>query len=210
MYIFLDESGDLGFDFTKKGTSAFFVVTLLVIEEPCSIKTISLAVTKTLKKINYKKNCANELKGAHTPIQVKKYFLDKTADSNWILYAIVVDKKKFRMPKYIHHPDHLYNYIVGCLFNKVVIDNPQSAIVITVDKCKTSEQIHEFNRHVEEVICSKLSSTCNLTITHKQSYDDKLLQAVDLFCSGIAFKYENRDLSWYSCFQNRICIEHNI
>jgi len=27
-YIFLDESGDLGFDFTKKRTSKFFVVTM--------------------------------------------------------------------------------------------------------------------------------------------------------------------------------------
>lgn len=212
MYIFLDESGDLGFDFTKQATSKFFVVTLLVSKEPHSIKTISTAVTKTLKKINHKKkkSCVNELKGAHTPVQVKKYFLEKATNSDWVLYAIVVDKKKFRLPKYIHHSNHLYNYIVGCLFNKVVVDNPQSAIVITVDKCKTNEQIPEFNRHIEEIICSKLSFACNLTIKHKQSYDDKLLQAIDLFCYGVAAKYESKDLSWYSCFQDRICGEYSL
>src|SRR3989338_8325784 len=31
-YIFLDESGDLGFNFKKRGTSNFFVITLLFIE----------------------------------------------------------------------------------------------------------------------------------------------------------------------------------
>jgi len=33
-YIFMDESGDLGFDFKKKKTSRYFVVTFLMIDDP--------------------------------------------------------------------------------------------------------------------------------------------------------------------------------
>jgi hypothetical protein len=40
MYIFLDESGDLGFDFTKRKTSKFFVMTLLVSENLHSVTTL--------------------------------------------------------------------------------------------------------------------------------------------------------------------------
>lgn len=34
MYIYLDESGDLGFDFRKKGTSKHFIITVLLTREP--------------------------------------------------------------------------------------------------------------------------------------------------------------------------------
>jgi hypothetical protein len=33
MYIYLDESGNLDFDFSKKGATQFFVITLLIIEK---------------------------------------------------------------------------------------------------------------------------------------------------------------------------------
>ncbi|MCA9407428.1 MAG: DUF3800 domain-containing protein [Candidatus Omnitrophica bacterium] len=50
VHLFLDESGDLGFDFTKKKTSRVFVITCLFTEHkrgiekivkksPCSIRT---------------------------------------------------------------------------------------------------------------------------------------------------------------------------
>lgn len=32
-YIFMDESGDLGFDFSKQKTSRYFVITFLMIED---------------------------------------------------------------------------------------------------------------------------------------------------------------------------------
>lgn len=36
----MDESGDLGFDFSKRGTSKFFVVTLLYVQEKRQIEKI--------------------------------------------------------------------------------------------------------------------------------------------------------------------------
>lgn len=39
-YIFLDESGDLGFDFIKKKTSKFFIVTCLFTESKTPIEKI--------------------------------------------------------------------------------------------------------------------------------------------------------------------------
>jgi len=209
MYIFLDESGDLGFDFTKHKTSKFFVMTLLTSKNQHSIKTINLAAHKALRKINQKlkKDFINELKGANTPINIKKYFLNKIIGDEWCLYSVIIDKEKFRMPKYINTPNHLYNHVAIHLFNKIEIDNPQSIVVVTADKCKTEREIDEFNRQIGECFYSKLSSIDNLTIKHKHSHDDKLLQAVDLFCNGLYNKYEHEDLSWYNCFSNKIYIE---
>lgn len=43
-YIFLDESGDLGFDFKKDKTSKFFVITCLFVNNATSVE-------KSIKKI---------------------------------------------------------------------------------------------------------------------------------------------------------------
>lgn len=80
MYLWLDESGDLGFDFQTKRPSHFFVITLLALPGLASVKAINNVVTKTLdKKINHKnkrRRVAAELKGSATTLEVKKYFLN--------------------------------------------------------------------------------------------------------------------------------------
>ena len=55
MYIFLDESGDLGFNFATKRSSNYFVITLLVCHNRQSVLRFKSAAKHTLsKKINNK------------------------------------------------------------------------------------------------------------------------------------------------------------
>ncbi|MDA8415385.1 MAG: DUF3800 domain-containing protein [Desulfobacteraceae bacterium] len=74
MIIYLDESGDLGFDFNKPKTSRKFVITLLVCQNRDAIDCFRKAVSRTLKnKINHKKGDrkVQELKGTGTSFEVK-------------------------------------------------------------------------------------------------------------------------------------------
>ena len=48
-YIFLDESGDLGFDFTKQKTTKFFVVTILFVDNKRSIEKCVKLVHRNLR-----------------------------------------------------------------------------------------------------------------------------------------------------------------
>jgi hydroxymethylpyrimidine/phosphomethylpyrimidine kinase len=69
MFIFVDESGDLGFDFTKKGTSSHFAITLLVCKNQDVVKSFNQAVKRTLKnKLKAKRKNIFELKGWDTTI----------------------------------------------------------------------------------------------------------------------------------------------
>jgi hypothetical protein len=210
MYIFLDESGDLGFNLTKKKTSRFFVITLLVSKNLHSVREINISIIKTLKKINNKKRVEQicEIKGINTPISMKKYFLERISGYDWCIYSIIVDKKNFLVPKYINQSTYLYNYIASTLFKKLIVEKSDKTIIINVDKCKPLKETYEFNRRIGEVFYPKLCATSNLIINHHNSHDMKLLQAVDLFCYGVFSKYEHQDLSWYSCFQDRIYFEN--
>jgi hypothetical protein len=49
MYIYLDESGDLGFDFSKTKTTKKFVITLLVCDTPMAPAIFKKAVHRTLR-----------------------------------------------------------------------------------------------------------------------------------------------------------------
>ena len=49
MVIYLDESGDLGFDFTQKNTRRYLIISLLVCGDDAAHLAITRAVKKTLK-----------------------------------------------------------------------------------------------------------------------------------------------------------------
>jgi hypothetical protein len=56
MEIYLDESGDMGFDFEASQPSRYFVITLLVCENLSASQMIQRAVRNTLKnKLNIKR-----------------------------------------------------------------------------------------------------------------------------------------------------------
>src|SRR5262249_45271559 len=53
MLIYIDETGDLGFDFTKQATSRYFVITALVLPGHPQQRDLKFAVNRTLKnKVN--------------------------------------------------------------------------------------------------------------------------------------------------------------
>ena len=80
-YLYLDESGDLGFDLVNKKSSKFFTVCILLIKDSESKRKITKNVERTLHKKLNPKNKRNrivqELKGTSTTIEVKKYFYKK-------------------------------------------------------------------------------------------------------------------------------------
>jgi len=95
MFLFLDESGDLGFDWNKK-CSAYFTITILWCADVKTVDAIKLAVKRTIRrKLNVKnKNKIMELKGTNSTIEIKKAFYKLLPTENWHLYSLTVNKKR--------------------------------------------------------------------------------------------------------------------
>jgi len=213
MRIFVDESGDLGCDFNKKGTSHYFVMTALVCNDESTQRILRLAIKKTLRnKVNHgrKKDFIIELKGAFTPCSTKQYFYKHISETDsWRLYSLVVDKLDFKIPNYIRNPSHLYNFFSGYLFGKLN-EEINNDVIVTTDRCKTHREIVVFNEYTEGIFYSMTKGKYNVIINHELSFNDKALQAVDIFCNGIYKKYENKDLDWYNCFKDKIILEEKL
>ena len=98
MFIYLDESGDLGFNFKKRKTTKKFVITLLVCNSDRVRKELDKAVRRTLKnKLNRKKKNSRfvtELKGTATTFEVKKYFFRNIKTNRWAIYSLILNKTR--------------------------------------------------------------------------------------------------------------------
>ena len=93
-YLYLDESGDLGFDFVNKKPSKFFTVTILALSSYESNRKLIKAVKMTLRRKTSKKEGKNELKGINTTLDVKKYFYKQVKNIRFSLYSITLNKKR--------------------------------------------------------------------------------------------------------------------
>ncbi len=212
MIIFLDESGDLGFDFSKSKTSRKFVITLLVCDSKEATDSFRKAVRRTLKnKLNRKKRgsrIVQELKGAKTGIDIKKYFYRHLIKKGWQLYTIVLNKERvyeeLRKPKV---KKKLYNFLARFMLEKIDLRNVGTAVTLILDLSKNKEEVRDFNSYVENQLEALLPLNVPLNIYHEHSYKNSGLQAVDLFCWGIFRKYEHGDSEWYDVFRSAITYE---
>lgn len=211
MIIYLDESGDLGFDFNKPKTSRKFVITLLVCQNRDAIDCFRKAVSRTLKnKINHKKGDrkVQELKGTGTSFEVKQYFYRQLLRDGWQLYTVVLNKIRvnddLRKP---HSKKKLYNFLARFILEKIDLNNAAPAVTLVTDRCKNREEIRDFNSYVANQLEALLPLNVPLNIYHERSHDNQGLQAVDLFCWGIFRKYEMGDSEWYDVYQDAIVFE---
>ena len=125
MYIFIDESGDLGFDFDKKTTSKKFTIAILICDNDNIYKNIKKAVNQTFRRKVYNpktKNFSSELKGSKLSLEIKKYFLNLMPQSGWYLYAITANKKNAR-PHLTTKigKNKLYNYLTKEILTSINI-----------------------------------------------------------------------------------------
>lgn len=212
MYIFLDESGCLGFDFVNKKPSKKFVITLLVCDDRTVVDGFKRAVKRTLKnKLNpksKKSRVVEELHATSTNLAVKQYFLRQAPQDGWRIYSVVLNK--YRVYDYLHDKagkKKLYNYLSRFILERVDFSLVSNTVTLVVDKCKNKAEIADFNQYLTSQLEARLELNVRLNIDHFDSKASAGLQAVDGFCWGIYRKYEQEDIEWYRCFNQFIVFE---
>ena len=209
LHIYLDESGDLGFHFEKEGTTRYFIIALLVCNNELATNLFKKAVRRTLKnKLKTKKACLAELKGTNTTLAIKKYFYRQVISSNdWHLYGIILDKHLLK-DKLTSLPNErrIYNYLSKEVLRQVGLMEIKSKLSLIVDKRKGKKGINEFNKYLSSHLEAMLPLNVQYHISHEQSHENPILQAVDMFCWGIRRYYEQKDESWLVVFQEKLTL----
>lgn len=187
MFIYLDESGDLGFDYTKQKTTKKFIITMLVCYSKIARGEFKKAVRRTLKnKLNQKaKNSRyiTELKGTNTTLEIKEYFLRNVKNDEWNIYALALNKVRVepRLRTKVGK-SKLYNFLSRFLLEKLPVGKAERNVELVVDRCKNKEEVKDFNQYLINQLEALLPLNIALNISHLTSAESAELQAVDLFC----------------------------
>jgi hypothetical protein len=206
-FLYLDESGDLGFNPDKPGRSRHFTICILAISTTTRNRTVASAVKKTLKrKLNPKgkhRRMVKELKANATSFEVKEYFFRQLSGVRFGLYALTLNKDRL-YPELQKQKDRIYNYLARLILDQLPLENASDAVNLVLDQRKNRRERQEFNDYIKRELASRLPPGVRLRITHEDSVNNHCLQAVDLFCWGIFRKYEREDNLWFDLFQGKV------
>jgi len=208
-YIFLDESGDLGFDFTKKNTSKFFVITILFAPDKKQIEKIVKKTHATLKK-KHKQRGGVLHAYRESPI-TRKRLLKSLNEKDIMILCIYLSKCKV-YTKLQDEKDILYNYVTNILLDRIFTKKLlpiHEKITLVASRKETNKFLNEnFKNYLSSQI--KKNHKLDLTIEIKTPHEEKCLQVVDFASWAIFRKYEHKDNTYYVLFRSKIFEERSL
>lgn len=198
MYIYLDESGDLGFG---EGGTKYFTIAFVVMENPVPFRRCVKRV-----KVKYQIPQVVELKGNTTREIIKEELLNRFAKLDIEVYAITVKKKNVD-PKLRKDTNILYNYVVGLpLVKRILEEPPNASVVVNVDRRITAVTSgFNFNKYLRyKIWYEKERRDIDLNIHHLDSHQALTIQGIDIICNSIFRKYNSNNYKLFNIIQGKV------
>ena len=193
--VYLDESGDLGFDFDKPGTSRFFVVTALICDNTRPVANAVRKIFKGFSKAQIRRH-GGVLHATSESPETRRRLLTLLASLDISVVAVRLDK--YRVDPGLPTDKHaLYNHLVKSLLDRATLAgllDSGSVVTIVASRRETSARLNRsFTNHVQG---SPGKPDPVRLMVQVSSPSDKGLQAVDLVSWSLFRKYEGKDSSY--------------
>jgi hypothetical protein len=184
-WLYLDESGDLGFDFVNKKPSEFFTICIVATSHKSTNDSMKRAVKRTLRnKLNRNKRRTEvELKGSSTTLAIKQYALRQLGDATFGIYAITLNNTQL-YPHLMVNKHRVYNYVARLVVDQIPFEKADGQVQLIVDRSKGKKQCWEFNQYLMVQLESRLSPEVTLDFLHDESHLWPGLQWADIFACG--------------------------
>jgi len=204
-YYYLDESGEMGFDFSKKGTSNHLLITFLILKEPRQVISLVKKVFTSLLVTTKRKN--NDMLHAYyeKPSTIKR-MLNGLASKDVKIATMRLDKRKVLIT---NTPHELYTSMVVALFNRLYTDgivNNTDDVLFIASRKNTSRKLNDdFKNNV-----INRTSKIKIDIEIEKPSNDKCLQAVDFVSWALWQKYEMDDETYSNIIASKIIKEYEM
>lgn len=208
-YIFLDESGDLGFD-QNKTNSKFFIITAIFTSNRKPIEKIVKKIHAGLRK-KIKAFGGGVLHSVKEKKVTRIRLLKNLTKVRLKIMTIYLDKSKVYTN--LQNEKHiLYNYITNILIDRIFTKNlvdRNRHIVLVASKRETNKFLNlNFESYLKHIIKNKHKLDINVQI--KTPSEEKSLQAVDFISWSIFRKYEFKDLGYYKIIKGQVIEENRL
>lgn len=203
-YIFLDESGDLGFNFTKSKTSQLFIVTCMFVNDKKPIEKIVKKIFRTFTKKELRSHTGTLHCFKEKPKTREKLlsFLSKQEVS---IMTIYLNKKKV-YTKLCEEKHILYNYVANILLDRIHAKKLlpfDKLVLLVISRRETNKFLNEnFTNYLQNQLFS--NHNIKLKIEIKSPFEEKCLQVTDFASWAIFRKREHGDNSYYEIIKSKI------
>lgn len=202
-YIFLDESGDLGF---HKNSSKWFIFTIAIVSDPRALERVVKKVWKTLQKQH---KHLGELHASHEKDITRTRMLRMLSEVDELkIMTVILNKDKVYVDLQ-NQKNYLYNYTANILLdrlhNKRLTKNDE-CIELVIDRKDTKKSIRE---NLVSYLTSAMNGRHNgsFSVHLHASHENRSLQAVDSISWAIFRKYEHGDYEFYEIIKDKIIEE---
>jgi len=203
VYIYADESGCLGFDFSKKGTKRHLLITFLILKEWRPISSVVKNVVKTLPKKTLRKKNSYLHANYEKPVTITR-LLKGLAINDIQIAAMRLDKRKVLVSG---NPNELYSSMFVTLINRLYADgiiSKSDEIKFIASRRNTSEKLNDdFAKSIEHC-----TNDVSFDFSILSARDDKCLKAVDFVSWALWQKYENCDETFSDIISGKIVKEY--
>lgn len=198
VYIFIDESGDLG-----ESGSKYFIITAIWTEQP----ELFDRLIKNLKRHKFNKilKKVSEIKANSSKHELKENILKKFSEIEKVRgHAIILEKKKV-FSKYLKGDKHkLYNYVCGVLASTMTFESKH--LIIRIDRSKGKQALRDdFDGYIKRK-CTENDLSRMVEVHHSWSHAWTGLQIVDFVSWAIFQKFEYNNDFFYKLIEKKINI----
>ena len=187
MLVFVDESGDSGLKLGK-GSSEFFVLTLVIFTENEAANTSDLAVDTIRTILNLSDR--TEFKFNKLNDKGRRHFLSSVSNHEFTYYSVVINKAKLT-GKGFSFKESFYKYVCQMAFNNCREYLQDATIIIDGSGSR------EFRQQLQTYIKGKINDkndvrACIKKVKIEDSKKNNLLQLADMICGAVARSYTSK------------------
>ncbi|MEK6983990.1 MAG: DUF3800 domain-containing protein [Nanoarchaeota archaeon] len=198
IYIFIDESGDLG-----EAGSKYLIITAIWTEK----LEIFDRLIKNIRRHKFRKilKKVSEIKANSSSNKLREYILKKFNEiEDFKGHAIILEKKKV-FSKYLKDDKHkLYNYVCGILASTMTFESKH--LVIRIDRSKGKQALRDdFDDYIKRK-CIVDNSTRGVEVYHSWSHSWAGLQIVDFVSWALFQKFEYNNDYYHKLIEKKINI----
>lgn len=197
MHIYIDESGDTGFKFAR-GSLRYFVVTLLLIDDP---DAVSAAVDRVRAQLEWPPT--REFKFSKTDYAERRTFLQAMRSQSLRARVLVVDKARLESPS-LRKKETFYDFIVKLAVQYHCTDMIDATLTIDESFQGKSKQVSFTTLMRKELNVGRGSKRRIGQVRYRPSHTDNLLQCVDMITGAIARSYQKGEDEFQRIIERRI------
>jgi hypothetical protein len=210
MKIFIDESGDPGFRI-EEGSSRFFVVALIIFEDPAEESRARTALVNLKKE--WQKDDSFEFKFSKMSIKERKQVIEVAMFAKFRIRAVIFDKVRMNTLQLEHFKENYYQYAIRSLLEHQDCRIQSSEIRIDTfgETYYRDNLIKYFNKH----LCSSEEETHKHLIFQDSKFN-VLIQLADIIAGSLRKSFDKgtddsqiyRDI--FSDYEEDIRVFHSV